>query len=77
MKSILISLIKIYQKHISPYKGVKCPYYPSCSAYGIEALEKHGFFKGSLLMLWRIVRCNPFSRGGVDPVPLSYKGFPS
>jgi hypothetical protein len=69
MKKILIYLIKFYQRNISPYKGTKCPYFPSCSAYGLEAVEKHGPFKGSVLAAWRIVRCNPFSRGGYDPVP--------
>ena len=47
----------------------KCPYFPSCSQYGLEAIEKYGAFKGSLLAIWRILRCNPFSKGGVDPVP--------
>jgi hypothetical protein len=69
IKKILIYLIKFYQRNISPYKGTKCPYFPSCSAYGLEAVEKHGPFKGSVLAAWRIVRCNPFSKGGFDPVP--------
>ena len=62
-------LIKFYQKNISPYKGTKCPYFPSCSAYGMEAVEKHGAIIGSVLAVWRILRCNPFSKGGYDPVP--------
>lgn len=69
MKKILITLIKLYKKYISPIKGTKCPYYPSCSEYGLEAIEKYGIFKGSLLALYRIIRCNPFSKGGYDPVP--------
>jgi hypothetical protein len=69
IKKILIYLIKFYQRNISPYKGTKCPYFPSCSAYGLEAVEKHGPIKGSVLAAWRILRCNPFSRGGYDPVP--------
>jgi putative membrane protein insertion efficiency factor len=69
IKKGMIASIRIYQKHISPYKGYKCPYYPSCSQYGIEAIEKHGPLKGGLLALWRILRCNPFSHGGYDPVP--------
>ena len=60
---------RFYQKYISPLKSTKCPYFPSCSQYGLEAIEKYGAFKGSLLALWRILRCNPFSKGGVDPVP--------
>lgn len=69
MKNIIISIIKFYQKYISPIKTTKCPYYPSCSEYGLQAVQKHGAFKGSLLALWRIIRCNPFSKGGYDPVP--------
>jgi len=69
MKKILIAMIKIYQKYLSPLKGTKCPYFPSCSQYGLEAIEKHGVIKGTLLTSWRILRCNPFSKGGFDPVP--------
>ena len=50
-------------------KGTKCPYFPSCSEYGMEAIEKHGAIKGSFLAIYRILRCNPFSKGGYDPVP--------
>lgn len=69
MKKILIGLIKFYRKYISPLKSTKCPYIPTCSQYGLEAIEKYGAFKGSLLTAWRILRCNPFSKGGYDPVP--------
>ena len=69
MKKVLIALIRMYQKYISPLKTTKCPYIPTCSQYGIEAIEKHGAIKGSLLAAWRILRCNPFSKGGFDPVP--------
>ncbi len=69
MKKILIHLIRFYQHYISPYKFTRCPYIPSCSQYAVEALEKYGVWKGGLLALWRIVRCNPFSKGGADPVP--------
>ena len=69
MKKILIGSIKTYQKYISPYKSTKCPYFPSCSCYGLQAVEKHGAIKGSALTAWRILRCNPFSKGGYDPVP--------
>ena len=69
MKKLLIGLIKFYRKFISPMKGTKCPYIPTCSEYGLEAIEKHGALKGSLLALYRILRCNPFSKGGYDPVP--------
>ena len=69
MKKLLITLIKWYRKYISPMKRTKCPYIPSCSEYGLEAIEKYGAIKGSLLAAWRILRCNPFSKGGYDPVP--------
>ena len=69
MKKGLIALIRLYQRYISPLKGTKCPYIPTCSQYGIEAIQKHGAIKGSLLAVWRILRCNPFSKGGYDPVP--------
>ena len=73
MKKILIYLIKFYRKFISPMKGTKCPYIPTCSEYGLEAIEKYGAFKGSLLAIYRILRCNPLSKGGYDPVPLTKK----
>ena len=50
-------------------KTTRCPYYPTCSHYGLEAIQKHGAIKGSALAAWRILRCNPFSKGGYDPVP--------
>ena len=75
MKKLLIVLIRFYQKYISPMKGTKCPYFPTCSQYGLEAIQKHGTLKGGLLTIWRILRCNPFSKGGVDPVPEEFKLF--
>ena len=75
MKQILVFLIKKYQKYISPFKDTKCPYFPSCSEYGITAVERYGAVKGGLMAAYRILRCNPFSKGGVDPVPLNYKGI--
>ena len=68
-EKIIIGLIKLYQRYISPYKGTKCPFFPSCSQYGIESIEKFGIIKGVFLTISRIIRCNPFSKGGVDPVP--------
>ena len=53
----------------TPLKTTKCPYFPTCSEYGLEAVEKYGALKGGLLAVWRILRCNPFSKGGYDPVP--------
>lgn len=71
MKKILISLINWYQKNISLYlenKNIKCKYYPTCSEYTKQAIEKYGAFKGIILGLKRIIRCNPFSKGGYDPL---------
>ncbi len=69
MKRILIGSVRFYQKNISVRTLPKCKYYPTCSHYAIEAIEKHGAFIGFFLSLWRILRCNPFSKGGFDPVP--------
>ncbi|MBP3458157.1 MAG: membrane protein insertion efficiency factor YidD [Lachnospiraceae bacterium] len=69
MKKIFIAIIKFYRKYISPLKYTRCPYTPTCSQYGLEAIEKYGALKGGLLTAWRILRCNPFSKGGYDPVP--------
>ena len=68
-KKLLIALIKFYRKYLSPLKHTRCPYIPTCSEYGLEAVEKYGALKGGLLALWRIIRCNPLSHGGYDPVP--------
>jgi putative membrane protein insertion efficiency factor len=65
----LIALVKFYQLCISPFTPPSCRFTPTCSQYGLEAIQKYGAFKGSLLALWRILRCNPFSHGGYDPVP--------
>ena len=69
MKHIMIWLIRLYKKFISPLKPPCCRFTPTCSAYAIEAFQKRGFFAGFILMTWRILRCNPFGRGGYDPVP--------
>lgn len=66
MKKGLIKFIKIYQKVLSPFLGNNCRYYPSCSEYSIQAVEKYGVLKGILKSIWRILRCNPFSKGGID-----------
>jgi putative membrane protein insertion efficiency factor len=69
MRQILIFLIRIYQITLSPFVGQHCRFYPSCSAYSIEAIEKHGAMRGSWLAVKRISRCHPWHEGGVDPVP--------
>ena len=69
LKKILIFPIRLYKKFISPLLGDHCRYRPTCSIYMIQAIETHGAAKGLILGTWRILRCNPWSRGGYDPVP--------
>ena len=70
MKKLFIGLIKFYRKYLSGMKTTPtCKFIPTCSEYGIEAIEKYGALKGGLLTVWRILRGNPFSKGGYDPVP--------
>ncbi len=69
MKHICVALIRFYQKCISPLFGPHCRFTPTCSQYAIEAYQKHGFFKGTVLAVWRILRCHPFGKAGFDPVP--------
>ena len=69
MKNLAIKFIRFYQKHISPHFLPTCKFYPTCSQYSVEALERFGFFKGALLTLWRLIRCSPLTSGGYDPVP--------
>ena len=72
MKKILKFFIYLYQKLISPifsFLGIKCKYYPTCSEYMKQAIEKYGIIKGVYLGTKRILKCNPFSKGGYDPVP--------
>lgn len=69
MKYLMIGLIRLYRKFISPIKPQCCRFTPTCSAYALEAFQKRGFFVGLLLSVWRILRCNPFCKGGYDPVP--------
>lgn len=67
IKKVLIKLIKLYQRMpLSSHN--QCKYIPSCSNYAIDAINIHGAFKGTILAIWRILRCNPFSKGGIDPV---------
>ena len=68
MAKPLVELLKFYSKNISVFFPRRCKYYPTCSAYAIEALEKKGLLKGFSLSIWRLLRCNPFSKGGYDPV---------
>jgi uncharacterized protein len=68
-KKILISVIRFYQVVISPIKPPSCRFYPTCSHYGLEAVQRFGALKGGWLTLKRILKCHPFHPGGVDPVP--------
>jgi putative membrane protein insertion efficiency factor len=68
VKTIAIWLIKGYRRFVSPLFPPSCRFYPSCSQYTMEAIEKHGFLKGGLMGAWRILRCHPYSKGGFDPV---------
>jgi putative membrane protein insertion efficiency factor len=69
MRQILIALIKLYRYAISPYMAPSCRYTPTCSSYAIEAVERHGIFRGSWLAMRRVSRCHPWHEAGYDPVP--------
>ncbi len=69
MKKFFIRIIKFYQRNISINKPPRCRFYPTCSEYGLQAIEQHGLIKGLLLTGCRILRCNPLFKGGYDPVP--------
>jgi len=66
MKYLLIVLLRTYQKFISPYFAPRCKYYPTCSQYSIDAIREYGSIRGVVITAWRLLRCNPFSYGGVD-----------
>ncbi len=68
MRKIFVFLIRIYQRIISPLFPPSCRFYPSCSEYAVQALTKYGVFKGGAKAVWRILRCNPFNKGGYDPL---------
>ena len=69
MKKLIINVIRFYQRKISPLFGPRCRYYPTCSQYAVEAVERFGAIKGSFLAVSRLLRCNPLFPGGYDPVP--------
>lgn len=69
LKKLMLLLIGFYQTYISPLKGPTCRYYPTCSEYARQSIAVHGPWKGLFLASWRFLRCNPFTRGGYDPVP--------
>lgn len=69
MKTVLIGMIRFYRSFISPLKPSCCRFTPTCSEYALQAIEKYGALKGSWLAVKRIIRCNPFCKGGYDPLP--------
>ena len=69
MSKVLVALLRAYQLVVSPLFGPRCKYYPTCSSYAIEAVRTHGALRGAGMATWRVLRCNPFSNGGLDPVP--------
>ncbi len=69
LSRLLIFLIRLYQKYVSPAKPPSCRFTPTCSNYAIGALREWGLVRGLALTVWRVLRCNPFSKGGYDPVP--------
>ncbi len=72
MKRLLLAPIRAYQRWISPSMPRRCRYEPTCSAYAAEAIRRFGVLRGSALAAWLLLRCNPFSRGGFDPVPARF-----
>lgn len=69
MKRLFLALIQFYRKQISPNTRPSCKYVPTCSQYALTAIERYGAWYGGWMAIWRILRCNPFSKGGYDPVP--------
>jgi len=69
VKRALLATIAAYQRHVSPSLPRRCRYEPTCSAYAVESIGRFGVLRGALLAAWRLLRCNPFSHGGFDPVP--------
>ncbi|NLM34711.1 MAG: membrane protein insertion efficiency factor YidD [Clostridiales bacterium] len=68
MRKILMAMIRFYRKYISPLKKPSCRFYPTCSQYALDAIEKYGALKGSFMAIKRILRCHPYNKGGYDPV---------
>jgi putative membrane protein insertion efficiency factor len=68
VRSAAIGAIRVYQRVLSPLLGPRCKYYPSCSEYAVQAIRRYGILRGAVLAAWRLLRCNPFSHGGYDPV---------
>jgi uncharacterized protein len=73
VKRLFLGVIHAYQRWISPRRPRRCKYEPTCSAYAVESIERYGALRGSLMASWRLLRCNPFSHGGFDPVPNHFR----
>ncbi len=73
IKTFFIFLLKIYRKFLSPVLKSNCIFTPTCSAYAIDAYKKHNVFTASLLVIWRLLRCNSLNKGGFDPVPDNFR----
>lgn len=74
IKKICLILLKIYKRTLSPFIGRNCPYTPTCSMYAYEAIDKHGVVVGGVKAAYRLLRCNPFNKGGFDPCSENYRG---
>jgi putative membrane protein insertion efficiency factor len=72
LRKIFLIPIHFYRKFISPLKPPCCRYYPTCSTYAVQAVERFGIIRGTMLAAWRILRCNPWSKGGIDYVPQEF-----
>ena len=68
LRGLAVAPIRLYQRLISPMVGQRCRYYPSCSEYAVQAIRRFGILRGLVLAVWRVLRCNPWSHGGFDPV---------
>ena len=68
-RRVAIAPVRAYQRFISPALPRRCKYHPTCSAYAVQAIQSYGILRGAVLAAWRLLRCNPFSHGGFDPVP--------
>ena len=69
MRRLALAPIRAYQRFVSPLLPRRCKYHPTCSAYAVQAISRFGILRGSALAAWRLLRCNPWSHGGYDPVP--------
>jgi uncharacterized protein len=76
IRRLVLAPIHLYRRAISPALPRRCRYEPTCSAYAVEAIERYGILRGGVLAAWRVLRCNPFSAGGIDPVE-AQRLFPS